>query len=62
MKLSATFIEWAWSAHFDRQRYLDCDRRDMAEWSEGRRDALRSAAILARDKEREHPSEGRKIR
>ncbi len=62
MKLSATFIEWAWIAHFERLRYRAGSRHDMAEWCEGRRDALRSAAMLARYKEREHPSAGRKKR
>jgi len=49
MKLAAIFIEWAWQAHKDRCRYRACDWQSMAEWSEGRRDALLSAARLCRD-------------
>lgn len=53
MKLASIFIQWAWIAHFDRQKYRAMDWQSLAEWSEGRRDALMSAAILARHKERE---------
>jgi hypothetical protein len=49
MNLAATFILCAWNAHETRCRYKSRGLAGLAEYYEGRRDALLSAARLCRD-------------
>ena len=49
MNLASTFILCAWNAHETRCRYKSRGLAGLAEYYEGRRDALLSAARLCRD-------------
>jgi hypothetical protein len=49
MNLASTFILCAWNAHETRCRYKAAGLAGLAEYYEGRRDALLSAARLCRD-------------
>ena len=51
MKLSATFIEWAWKSHEACVRWREAGNVRLAEYFEGTRDALRFSAKLARANE-----------
>lgn len=62
MKLSVTFIGFAWDAHESMLRHRNGMSRDMAQWYEGRRSAYLFAAKMCRDEDRKRPSAGRKRR
>ena len=58
MKLSATFIQFAWFAHESRCRWRDNDK--LKDYFEGKRDAYLFAARMCRDEDRKRPSAGKK--
>jgi len=56
MKLSATFIGFAWDAHGDCLRHRKGGSEKLAQWYEGRRSAYLFAAKMCRDEDRKPTS------